>query len=149
MPPGKPPFIKSPSPLRPHPWRDGEDSIPDGIKPKPKPPPQDGDPVPDELDDAGISLDYDPVEVCATTFAEILGEELHEDDPVEIDVDEDFPSVTIGAFTFTISTTIRGGAERLARALHALGEALRHNAAEADPCPTCIAEPCACIAGEE
>lgn len=68
MPPGKPPFIKSPTPLRPHPWRDGEDPIPDGIKPKP--PPQDGDPVPDELDDAA-------------------------------------------------------------------------------PCPTCIAEPCACIAGEE
>lgn len=39
MPPGKPPFIKTPTPLRPNPWRDGEDPIPD-LKPKPPP---DGD----------------------------------------------------------------------------------------------------------
>jgi hypothetical protein len=91
---------------------------------------RDGDPIPKGHDDAGISLDYDPVEVCAVNFAQIIGEELYQDDAVEIDADEDLPSVTIGAFTFTISTTIRGGAERCARSLHALGEALRHSAWE-------------------
>lgn len=200
MPPGKPPFIKTPTPIRRPGWRDGEDPIPDL---KPKPPPEDGpkevtlgwadepaapgdyteiirravapravvhtmtveargdwksilsaardgDPVPDELDDAGISLDYDAVEICATTFAQIIGEEMDGDDTVDIDKDEDLPSVTIGSYTFTISTTIRGGALRLAEALHALGEALRHNAAEAAPCPDCVSEPChACIAEEE
>lgn len=202
MPPKTPPDKSPITPLHRPGWRDGEDSIPDGVKPKPKPPKDgpeevtlgwvdepaapgdyaeivrraaspphtvvhtmtveargdwsslaaalDGDPVPAELDDAGISLDYDPVEVCSANFAEILGEELYEDDPVEIDADEDLSSVTIGTFTITISTTIRGGAERLARALHALGEALRHNAAEAAPCPDCVSEPChACIAEEE
>lgn len=147
MPPNNP-RSKSPiTPLHRPGWRDGEDPIPDGIKPKPKPAPEDGAPVPTELDDAGISLDYDPVEVCSASFAKILGEELYEDDPVEIDEDDALPSVTIGAYTFTVTSTPLGRPMRAARALHALGEALRHNAAKSDhhdhggePCHACIAD---------
>lgn len=61
MPPRKPPFIKTPTPLRPNPWRDGEDPIP-GIGPKPKskpPPPKDGDPIDPQHDHA------EPCHACA------------------------------------------------------------------------------------
>ena len=61
MPPGKPPFIKTPTPIRRPGWRDGEDPIPDL---KPKPPPEDGDPVPDELDDACPDCVSEPCHAC-------------------------------------------------------------------------------------